>query len=108
MAAHADRAWIADLRAFHAHLADSVVRPGTVRIYPAAAAGLLAASCVERAAGLRQAHVRRHRRGRRVGLMHFASRLAATGGNMLLLGAKRRPCAFPAPRSAERTPTWSS
>jgi len=101
MAAHADRAWIADLRAFHAHLAESAVRPRTVRMYLAAAAGLLAASGVERAVGLRQAHVRRHlrgRAGRRVGLVRFASWLAATGGNRLLLGAKRRP----SPRRRER------
>lgn len=103
MAAHADRAWIADLRAFHAHLAESAVRPRTVRIYLAAAAGLLAASGVDRAAGLRQAHVRRHlrgQRGRRVGLVRLASWLATNGGNRLLLGAKPKP--KPCPRRRER------
>lgn len=94
LAEHAGRPWGADLRAYHDHLAADDVRPKTVRVYVAAAAGLLAGSGVARAAALEQAHVRlssRRSPGNRANLARFVSWLPTVGGPSLSVHRRREP-----------------
>lgn len=94
LAANAGQPWAADLRAYHAHLAADDVRLKTVRVYLAAAAGLLASAEVARAVALEQSHVRlclRRSPGNRANLARFVAWLQAVGGQGLSIGAKSKP-----------------
>ena len=94
LAEHAGRPWGADLRSYSDHLAADDLRPKTVRVYLAAAAGLLAGSRVARAASLEQAHVRlflRRSPGHRANLARFVSWLPTIGGPPLSMHQRREP-----------------
>lgn len=72
--------WAPDIEAYRAHLAAGrEIAPSTTRMYVAAAAGLLRASGVRRAAELTQRHLARHLRrslGRGTNLLRFLSWVA--------------------------------
>lgn len=94
LAANAGQPWASDLRAYHAYLAADDIRSKTVRVYLAAAAGLLTEAGVTRAAALEQAHIRRHLRhkpGHQANLVRFASWLPSIGGRGHDVGPRRKP-----------------
>jgi len=94
LAANAEQPWAADLRAYHAHLAADDVQLKTVRVYLAAAAGLLTEAGVTQAAAVEQTHIQRHLRrkpGHRANLNRFASWLPSIGGRSHDVGARRKP-----------------
>ena len=94
--------WGRDLQAYRAHLAVSrSLTLGTIRMYVAAAAALLGASCVKQASELTQRHLASHirrSRGRRNNLLSFLSWMAATSGQRFDPGKTRRT----SPKKCER------
>jgi hypothetical protein len=94
LAACDGRPWTAGFRAYHRHLAehDPPLAPKTIRTYLTAAAGLLDAAKVDRAADLEERHARVYllrRGGHRANLARFAAWLPTTGGQALQVHQKR-------------------
>lgn len=94
IAAASGKPWTADLVAYRAHLAAGrEVAPNTTRMYVAAAAGLLRASGVRRAAEVTQRHLARHLRrspARGTNLLRFLSWVADGSGQGFDPGRMRR------------------